>query len=365
MSQVLISLDNIFSLLPENAFIETLENHLENLLMQVCTHTKQDPHGLIHVVENDSVHLLSVADAQQYIQQSSQNQNRTIQQNVQHALQGNYVLLAREMKVLVSLANKTLNRYRDQKLIPDQEIMRIQPNLLRVGRQVCYLLGNLQELETRMSEIRRTHSILRDFEEKVALLQKLLKAGKQEDVCRIAKELASIKHKYLFASRGFTSDARQASRLRLDIQQQKKTILSIQRYLTAQRQGTLQEQMQGVKKAIEDLKSVIFRNGADRKERYQSILQDQALNYKNNLTEMQVVHQTQGILAQKEKETEAVIQTIQRNIGVIPDKVPVEMNQKPPLATKVFEQLPVTETNVHNRPLSNRMVSIERRQRER
>jgi len=332
-----ISFDEIFGSSPEDVSIEKLESFLEEVVSDSFKDSAASPDELVRVVGQNGIQWMTAEEAEAYARSSSENQDETLKQNLHHAMRSDSRVLAQELRIVFLLANSTLNKYRDQKLIPIGEVQRTEPLLTRLSRQVSFELGALREVEDRMKEVRQKHPVLAEFEKKMGLLLKFQKNGDSNKAIVVAKELAAIKNTYVRISRGLTSDTNESTSHRIDLQRQKKSIISCHKYLAAQREGVLQTEIQDLRESVKSLKAVLAKSADHEKERYEVTLNHSETQLDKNETELNVVQKERTILEIKEKETEALITkmetTVQSGSLVAKEKPVQEKPAAPPEST--------------------------------
>lgn len=355
---VSISFDDLFGSTPDNISLDKLENVLDSVVTDTFRSAGQDENELVRVVENGSIRWLPFEEAETLLKEKDENSDQSLQKSIQTAIRGDSRVLAQEMRVLVTLAYGTLNKYRENRAIPETEIQRTEPLIMRVGRQSLFILDQLFDIEKRIKSIRQQNPILKTFEKRVADLLKLQKQGEQEQALIVAKEIAGMKSKYVRLTRGLASDTQEAMGFRLQIQQQKKSILSHQRYLAAQREGALHEEIQDSRKTIENLKYVLAKSSAEEKNRYQENLQNEETHVQRSENELSKVQKEQAVLEKQEQETDQVISHVQKTIDA--EGKSAEKKPPPPAEPKpepVKEELPTEEKKTPRR----RMHVINRR----
>ncbi len=356
-NNLFLSFDDIFGKSQDDVSMRRMEHILEEVLQQTFENASASPHEFVHVVTHDGIQWMTTAQAQALIQSNEENKNSELQKSIQIAMQGSSKLLAQEHKILFLIAQNTLNRYRLKQLIPLEEVQRCEPNVLRLGRTVCSLLDKLIEVEIRIKEIRETHPVLKEFEQKMGLFLTHQKNGDQQEAQKLAQDLSTLKKRYFVASRGLSSDSNQSMVLRRDLQNQKKSILSWQRYLAAQRAGQLQSTLQDDRRMIENLQVVFSKSSLDKQLEYNKLLEQKKLSYNSGQLELGAVQHEQVLLEQKEKETEAVIEHLH-------EEITGETKSKPVSHDKRKDTPQVVPERKEKQPASARMVIMERQKSE-
>ncbi len=354
---VTISFDDIFGGNPEDISLSKLEGFLEKVVTDTFQQNRTNPNELVRVVDNGVVTWMTADEAEAYLQ-PSENENENLKQSIHNALRGDRRILEQEIKVLFILAHNTLHQYRDKKLIPVSEIQRIEPNLIRLGRQVNFQLGSLKTIDDRMKLVRTNEPILDAFENKMGELLNLQKMGKREEAARIAQDLAGMKHKYVRLSRGLESDTHESSSIRVDLQRDKKSILSTHRYLVAQREGVLQEETHDLRTNIETMKSLLKSAEGEKKINYELSLSDKSMQLDVREKELVVVKKEQSVLKKKEDETTSIIEHLEE---LFSQRRPKEESPSP---KATVESTPDQESETADeQKFRYRMAAVERRQR--
>lgn len=351
-----ISFDDIFGSNPEDVSMSKLENFLERIVSDTFQQNNKNPNQLVRIVDCGVIRWMTSEEAESFLQSADQDRDRQLQQSVQQALRGDSRILEQEIKILFLLANNTLKQYHTNRLIPEAEIQRMEPTVIRLGRQVSFHLTQLQEIDRRIHDLRVQHPILDEFEEKMGTLLNLQKNGNHQAAAAIAVQLAGMKNTYVRLSRGLKSDIDAGIHLRLDLQRQKKSILSAHRYLIAQREGVLQIETKDLRESVENLKVLLRRSEGEKKTNYEHSLANKSDQLESKEIELSVVQKEQIVIKKKEEETDRIISRME--ISVSP-KVEEPAPAKPPEKPKVIEEPPQVEEEKKN---IQRMAAVERRQ---
>lgn len=291
---------------------DRLESVLEKVIADALKQASLEGAALIRVAGDDGIRFLTLEEAAAYVQSSPEKEESDLKRNLEKALREDPRVLEKEIQIVLWLARLTLKKYRDNALILPEEIRRVEPQLLRLARQVHYQLKKLRECSHKIKELRQKHPILTEFEQKVIQLLQYQKAGDQDQARELAHQLGMIKHQYLRFSRGIESDIQASNILRLDLQRQKKSILSCHRYLAAQREGRLQETSHGLRKNINSLKSLLLKVHEEKKPMVTQALGAQSRKFMDTQQEIQLVQKEQAVLKRQESETERLIHTMAR-----------------------------------------------------
>ncbi|RJP18284.1 MAG: hypothetical protein C4527_29235 [Candidatus Omnitrophota bacterium] len=355
---ITVSFDEIFGATPDDISMEKLNLFLEEVIENMFQQSNRAPYELVRVVERGRIRWITAEDAAAIIGDKEDAENKTLKQSIQNALRGDSVILDREIRVLFLLANGSLKQYREHNLIPLPEIKRTEPQLIRIGRQIHYQLNELRGIEQRILEVRRKNPILDQFEQKMGMLLNLQKEGRMDEATPLAIELASLKKKYILISRVLSTEINQSYRCRMEIQYLKKSVLSWQRYLFAQREGVLQNQLQTLRKSVENIKFLLTKESGSQKEKYQSELNEKEDHVQKNEMELASVQKEQAILEKQEKETDCIINHIRETLEGPEETSAAE--KKPEAKADVKEE--PAETKESSRPQPRRMITIERQE---
>ncbi len=354
---ITISFDDIFGGNPEDISLSKLEGFLEKVVTDSFQQNQSNPNELVRVVDNGCITWMTVEEAEAYLQ-PSEDENENIKQCIHNALRGDRRILEQEIKVLFILAHNTLQQYREKNLIAESEVHRTEPNLVRLGRQVNFQLGSLKTIDDRMNLVRTNEPILNAFENKMGELLNMQKTGKREEAALIAKDLAGMKHKYVRLSRGLESDMNESSSIRVDLQRDKKSILSTHRYLVAQREGVLQEETSDLRNNIENMKSLLKSAEGEKKLTYELSLSDKSIQLDVRKKELVAVKKEQSILKKKEEETTSVIEHLEE---IFSQRQPKEASHAPEATP---EPAPAQAPEIQEEQKARlRMAAAERRQR--
>ena len=357
---ITISFDDIFGGNPENVSIARLESFLEKVVEDTFLQHAQNPNELVRVVDLGGIRWMTAEEADAYLDGlGDADSDKQLRRNIQQALRGDTRILEQEIKVIFLLANNTLKQYRDNHLIPEAEIQRSEPNLIRLGRQVNFQISQLWEIDARVQDLRKTHPILDEFEQKMGELLNLQKNGRHEEAAAIAHELATTKHHYVRLSRGLKSDTEASSRTRLELQRHKKSVLSTHRYLVAQREGVLQEETHDLRESVEGLKVLLQRSAEERRANFALSLEEKSGLLAHAEKELVAVQKEQKVLKKKEDETEQIIEKMESAISPPKEAVAPSFTQPAPAP-----QPEAVEEPEEPQKARQRMAAIDRRRRE-
>ncbi len=350
-----VTFDDLFGNDPDNLRLERLDAILEKVVFETFRKERINPDELIRVVDQGKVIWMTAEEADKILKQEPQD----LQENIQQALRGDFKMIAQELQILFLLSQHTLKSYAEQSLIPANEIQRSQPQLLRLGRQIVTLLDQLRESEHYIRKTRKENPILCQFEERMAAFLKAQREGAQDEAMVLAQELAKIKARYVRISQGLVQVTHQSQKLRLDIQHHKKSLLSLQKYLMAQREGVLQDNIRDMRKTIESLQGALKRTQEEKRKQYQDALQEREAIVHQNNKELQAVQKEFSILEKKENETEQLIVGLEDHLHK--KEPPPEKESKPSKSPEA--KTPASPSDSKENAQSKRMVSAQRREK--
>ncbi|MFB3789187.1 MAG: hypothetical protein ACE15F_22740 [bacterium] len=354
-----VSYDALLPPDPENFKLEQLEDLFEKAVLEIVKQSSREGDVLVRVTSKDGVHFMTLAEADAYLNRPSQEETDELKKSIEKALREDPRVLEKEIRVILLFARITLRKYRENGMISQEEIRRVEPQMLRLARQVDYQLKKLRECFLKINELRHKHPILGEFEQKVVQLLHCHKTGDRGQANELARQLGSIKHQYLRLSRGIESDIQASHSLRINLQRQKKSILSCHRYLTAQREGLLQETAHGLRKNIDNLKILLTTSREDKKPVVSQALGDQSHKFTRNQQELQAVQKEKAVLKRKEDETGRIIQTMESVLHP-PGKKPQTLKIPAETSTPASPG-PVTPPASEAIPAAKRMVIMENR----
>ncbi len=331
-SEASISFDAIFGNASETISLDKIDSFLEKAIQECFHNTKINPNELIRFVDKGKVFWMTAEQAEQYMAGMDEEHKNDIEKKIQESLRGDAKFLSQEIRILLSMAFSTIQQYQKGQMIPDEELNRISQALQRTGRAVLTTLDQLRQVEQNMVSTRQKNPVLDEFEKKMAQFLTLQKKGEKEKAALLAKELVHLKKRYLIVSKVLNNDKNQSHHYRLDTQRHKKTILSNQRYLAAQREGVLQSELQDQRKSIQNIQAVLAKEAGEGRLKYEQLLKTGEENQTKTETELNVVQKERVIFEKKEKETEEVIQKMEVELSESPESAPPAKAEKTPPA---------------------------------
>ena len=356
--QYSISFESIFGT-TENLDMDKLDQFLAEMMEETFKNANHSPNELIRVVDRGAIRWMTAEQAEDFLHQNGDEEDQEFQHNLQMALRGDSRILSQELRILLLLAIGTMKKYETEQAIPMEEIRRLEIQLTRLSRNIHGYLGELSQIESRIKDTRQRNPILDEFEGKMGKLLNFQKEGENNKALELAKELAAIKKRYVLLSKGLINDNNLAYHCRLDLQRQKKSVLSSHRYMAAQREGALQEELLDLRKSIDNIKSILARESGDGRQKYEQMLDQKHEVVVKDENELQVVQHEQAVLEKKENETEAVISHIQDS--VLCEKVEKEEKATPaPSKPETPENSPKEEKESHAHYV-HRMARSQRR----
>ncbi|MEW6236155.1 MAG: hypothetical protein AB1656_12280 [Candidatus Omnitrophota bacterium] len=356
-----ITFEDILGSSTDNFSMEKLSSFLESVVENTFRQRDCNAAELIRVVQNGRIYWMTAAQADALLREKEETAD-SLKNSVQQSLRGDFRVIAQELKILFLLAQHTLNMYLKQHLIPAGEVQWATPHVTRLGRQIVFYMDKLWQVEEKMKKTRMENPVLREFETKMSEFLECQKTGDRENAMLLAKDLAVKKAQYVRISRGLASDVTESSHLRIDLQRQKKSILSFQKYLLAQRQGVLQSQVQDMRKTVENLKTLLARSEEEsKKERCRKNLEERNAVLQRQEKELSALDKESAVLDKKEKETDQLISTMEAHLQVS-DAAAKSKTESPPAEEKA-PHMPDSLDNEESTSKTHRMITIERRHR--
>ena len=338
---------------------EQLQKVIDHLVQQEATRRKTSPNDLIRVVQDGQVVWMTAEEAEQLLAPVEDGEENRLRSHVESALKGETGILTLELKVMVAMGMATLDRYEEQKSIEANEVKRVRPRFIQLGRRVNATAAELREIEERIQEHRRENPIFDEFEGKMGQLLNLQRAGRSEEAAQIARQVAALRGKYLVLSRGLAANMNMIYDHRLDLQKTKKGILSTQRYVSAQREGTLKEQIEEHEKRLNYLCRGRSLEEALHGEKGNEI-SESALTLQTAESELRAVSTGLKVIELQEKEVEAVISHIAEH--VLKEEKPPSKAEKPPTPDEPTpSERPSPPQKEGSKPRARRMAIMSQR----
>ncbi len=216
-----------------------------------------DPNKLVRFVLNGKVNWITQDEASLYLQISDDTDKRqtAVKKEIKRAMRGEFKSLSDELSVLLAISASTLGRYKEEQAIPEEEIRRIEPTLQRRFQEVEQLTSAMREIEKTIEAKRKREPIFEEYESKLGRMMNLQRQGKTTEAANLAQELAAKKRQYVIMSRALEPDIYTSYYYRMELQKTKKRVLNVQKYLSAQREDSLENEIRHLKQELHDLKS--------------------------------------------------------------------------------------------------------------
>lgn len=345
---------------------ERLEEFLGSMIDLSSEQHGVRPDALVKVIYDGELIVLTQEQADHLLHDptfegDSLNDLRTA---VERALKGEAAFIRQELMVLVMMARMTLDQFRKDEKIDQVEIIRLYPVLDRTEKEADKILKEIDEMSGRIEKTRSQHPIISEYETKVGQMVAMQQSADLLAARRIAVELKSKKKHYLFCCRAMEPDIKSIQFRRLDLQKIKKRLLSIHRYLMAQKVDGLHIEVDSIKEKIKALSSgqssdkmTISATSTDKTnenlqelEKMLSLLQEREAQIKS--LEIQ-----NNVYDKNESKTEAVIGEIATNVLHVPKSIDVSEQVAEMEAQRKMRKDP--ERSDMHRP--SRMVTLHRR----
>ncbi|HPA48141.1 MAG TPA: hypothetical protein PK395_20425 [bacterium] len=335
---------------------EQLQRLIENLVQQEAARKKTSPNDLIRVVRGNEVVWMTAEEADTLLASDTESEDDRLRNSVERALKGETRILHVELRAMIALGMEMLDRYAKEGAVDPNEVKRIRPIFIQLERRINTTVGRLKEIERRIQDYRRSNPIFDEFEGKMGRLLNLQRTGKGEEAAYLAQELVTLRKRYLFLSRGLASDTNVVYGHRLDLQKNKKTILSNQKYLAAQRAGMLEGLLEKGRARL----GVLCRGlpveeaiKGERKEEIVTCMDD----LKARQSELKAVSKGLQVIEIQEKEVESVISHVIQNV------VQEEPAEPDDVERTAEPQQGNSESGQEDKPkaASRRMATVDRR----
>lgn len=349
-----ISFETVFGNPSGDIPLAQIEDFLDKVVQDHFQNSKSDTYELIRVVDQGKVFWMTAEQTEQYILSMDDEHRKTLKKKLNDTLRGDSVILSQEIKILLMLAFGTLKQYRKATLIPYQEIQRVELVLNRVGRAAYTTLDQLRQVELHIKDTRRKNPVVDEFERKMAQFLTWQKQGENDKAALLAKDLVNLKKRYLIVSKVLTNDKNLSQTYRLEAQRNKKAILSNQKYLSAQREGVLQDELNDLRITMKNVKTIIEKESGEERLKYEQMLKDNEEKQSKSAYELNLVQREKVLLEKKEKETDEMIQKMEEELTVSPHTAETQTQEKPKDHAPIEHEEPVED----DAPLKsiNRMV---------
>lgn len=313
-----VSFHDLFGDDDEQTSLKKLNQFLGNVVdLSSETHGVSSA-ALVKIAHNDELIWLTQEQADRYLQNHSYHGNEgELRKAVEKALKGESVYIKQELQVLMTMAELTMEQCRNDPGIDQVEVRRLVPQLTRSQLEIDRALQDIAELEENIAEVRKSQPQIVKYEKKIGELLDHKSKGQWDSARTIAKELEKKKNQYLLSCRAIEPDLNTITFRRLDLQKVKKRLLSIHRYLCAQKLDGLEMEINELRKRIRSLqgqpgdvpsevKPETATRGLELKKISEKIEFDQTL--------MSSFNQQDRLLKNQEADTQSVITEIACNI---------------------------------------------------
>ncbi len=242
---------------PDSHSLEKMDSLWDRARAEKSEQTGINPNELVRFVHQGTVHWITQEEAHTYLQLADEEDKRqnAIKKEIKRSLRGETQALADELSVLLAIAASSLSRYKREKAIPSEEIRRIEPALQRRFTEVESSLDCLREVERLIEQKRKKEPIFEEYESQLGQMLNLQRYGKSKEAAVLARDLVEKKRRYLIRSRALEPDIYTTYFYRLELQKIKKRILSTQKYLSAQRENNLEEEIEHLKGELVSLQA--------------------------------------------------------------------------------------------------------------
>ena len=210
--------------------------------------------ALVKIVLNDELIWLTQEQADRYLHNHSYRGNdKDLRKAVEKALKGESKFIKQELQILMTMAELTMDQCRKDPNIDQVEVRRLVPQLKRSQIEIDNALSDINELENHISKVRKGQPQIVRYEKKIGELLDHQSKGQWDSARKIASELEKKKNQYLLSCRAIEPDLNSITFRRLDLQKVKKRLLSIHRYLCAQKADGLEMEINELRKRIRTL----------------------------------------------------------------------------------------------------------------
>ncbi len=360
---------SLHSLSDENSGDVSFEK-LDRFLNQVVDMSTEKhsirPDALIKIIYEGELIVLSNEQADHLLQDPTYSGDSLydLRNAVERALKGDAAFIHQELMVLIMMAKMTLDKFREDPTIDQIEITRQYPVLERTELEAKQIINEIEEMPSRIEKSRSQHPIISDYESKIGQMIAMQQAADLHSAKRIAMELRSKKKNYLFCCRAMEPDIKGIQFRRLDLQKIKKRLVSMHKYLMAQKIDDIHLEVDSIKKKIRSL-------SGDNSDSSISSISNDIDKTSDNLNELEkmslLLQEREGIMLGMEKQNEAYDKDASKTDKVIND---IACNVlKTPQAADISDQISTLQSKQKMRPKPNktdgpkfaRMVTINRR----
>ncbi len=205
--------------------------------------------SLVKVIHNGRVTWFTADEAQRLLADLDDENAKeaSFKANLEKALRGSSRTLAEEIRVLFNLAIQTLFERVREGIVEDEQAEEYTTNLRRRFEEAEGSIEDLMDLETELTQRKRAEPIFASYENKLAEMMRLQKAGDFAQAAVLAKQLMHEKKHYLLRSRALEPLTYAAYYYRLDLQKIKGRVLDTQRQLCEMRDSLVKNELQKIR----------------------------------------------------------------------------------------------------------------------
>ncbi len=249
-----ISFHDLFRDECENASLSKLNDFLTKIVdLSSETHGVSSA-ALVKIIHNNDLIWLTQQQADQYLQTNRyHDQEASLRKAVEKALKGESKCIKQELQVLMTMAELTMEQCRNDPYIDQIEVRRLVPQLKRSQNEIDQAVEDIERLEDHIADTRKSQPQIVNYEKKVGELLEHKHNGQWDKARQIARELEKKKTQYLLNCRAIEPDLNSINYRRLDLQKVKKRLLSIHRYLCAQKVDGLEIEINELRKRMKTL----------------------------------------------------------------------------------------------------------------
>ena len=301
----------------EQASLKKLNQFLTNVVdLSSETHGVSSA-ALVRIVHNEELIWLTQEQADRYLQNHRFHGNEaSLRKAVEKALKGESKYIKQELQVLMTMAELTMEQCRKDPNIDQIEVRRLVPQLKRSQIEI-----NIESLEENIEEVRKQQPQIVNYEKKVGELLEHQNKGQWSSARQVAHELEKKKNQYLLSCRAIEPDLNSISFRRLDLQKVKKRLLSIHRYLCAQKVDGLEIEISELRRRMRTLQSQPADKPATQAPEATFDFEMQKISEQIEMDEtiLTTVARQDRLLKTQESDTQSVITEIACNVLKKPD----------------------------------------------
>lgn len=204
------------------------------------------PDMLVKIIHNGELLILSHEQADHILKDPTYNNESMseLKQSIERALKGDAHIIKQEIEVLTHMARNLLTRFEQDTQVNQMEVKRLKPMLHRCDSEATTLVSDCMTLSDHIETARAQNPIISEYETKVSQMLQCQEQADLKTAKKLASQLASEKKNYLYAIRSIQPDFQSLQYARLQLQKIKKRIISIQKYILAQKKDLLEEEIE-------------------------------------------------------------------------------------------------------------------------